>query len=76
MYRTGTQINHDNYPIAHIQLGKGDTVRCEIDFDCAPRTVTFSINGARAASVAWEHGDSAFPAISSEGGTVHSDIKF
>ena len=58
------------------RYGEGDMVRVEIDFDCAPPSVTFLVNGAQAAVVAWEHGSSAYPCISSEGGTVICEFRF
>lgn len=56
------------------RYGEGDTVRCEVDFDA--RTVAFFVNGeAAGGAMEWVHGDSAYPAISSEGGTVKCAVR-
>ncbi|KAG1653950.1 hypothetical protein FOA52_002847 [Chlamydomonas sp. UWO 241] len=56
------------------RYGEGDTLRCEVDFSA--RTVSFSVNGQRVGSAPWRHGEAAWPAISSEGGTVVADVDF
>ena len=49
-------------------------MRCEVDFDA--RTVAFFVNGeAAGGAVEWMHGDAAYPAISSEGGTVECMVR-
>ena len=56
------------------RYGEGDTVRCEVDFDA--RTIAFFVNGeAAGGAVEWVHGDAAYPAISSEGGTVKCMVR-
>lgn len=54
--------------------GEGDVIKCEINFSSS--TVAFFINGRPAGTAPWNHGSSAYPSISSEGGPVVCSVTF
>ncbi len=55
--------------------GRGDSVRCEVDFEAS--SVSFYVNGVAAGpAVAWEGGEKAYPSVSSEGGVVECIVSF